>query len=43
MNEQTFNRRFEQLVTLVNNHVHKDELLRIMTEQVADDTEYNLM
>ena len=43
MNEQTFIRRFEQLVTLVNNHVHKDELLRIMTEQVADDTEYSLL
>ena len=43
MNEQTFQRRFEQLVTLVNIHPNKDELLRIMTEQVADDTEYVLM
>ena len=38
MNEQTFNRRFNQLVTLVNIHPNRDELLRIMTEQVADDT-----
>ena len=43
MNEQTFIRRLEQLVILINNHVHKDELLRIMTEQVADDTEYYLL
>ena len=39
MNEQTFNRRFNQLVTLVNIHPNRDELLRIMTEQVLDDTE----
>ena len=43
MNEQTFQRRFEQLVTLVNIHPNKDELLRIMTEQVVDDTEYSLL
>ena len=39
MNEQTFNRRFNQLVTLVNIHPNRDELLRIMQEQVTDDTE----
>ena len=38
MNEQTFNARFDQLVTLVNIHPEKDELLRLMTEQVLDDT-----
>ena len=38
MNEQTFERRFNQLVTLINIHSHKKELLRLMTEQVADDT-----
>lgn len=40
MNEQTFNRRFNQLVTLVNIHPQKDELLRLMTEQVTEDTEF---
>ena len=40
MNEQTFNARFDQLVTLVNIHPEKDELLRLMTEQVTDDTEF---
>jgi len=39
MNEQTFNRKFNQLVTLVNIHPNRDELLQIMLEQVTDDTE----
>ena len=39
MNEQTFIKRFDQLVTLVNIHPNRDELLRIMEEQVTDDTE----
>ena len=40
MKEQTFNRRFNQLVTLVDIHPNRDELLRIMEEQVTDDTEF---
>jgi hypothetical protein len=39
MNEQTFTKRFNQLVTLVNIHPNRDELLQIMAEQVTDDTE----
>ena len=39
MKEHTFSRRFDQLVTLVNIHPNRDELLRIMQEQVTDDTE----
>ena len=39
MKEHTFSRRFDQLVTLVNIHPNRDELLRIMEEQVTDDTE----
>ena len=38
MNEQTFNNRFNQLVTLINIHPNKDELLSLMTEQVIEDT-----
>lgn len=38
MNEQTFDRRRDQLVTLINNHPNKDELLNIMLQQIADDT-----
>jgi hypothetical protein len=37
MNEHTFNRRFNQLVTLVNIHPHKEELLNIMKQQMAED------
>ena len=40
MKEHTFNRRFDQLVTLINIHPNRDELLRIMAEQVTDDTEF---
>ena len=38
MNEQTFNRRYEQLVTLINIHPNKTELLNIMQQQLIDDT-----
>jgi hypothetical protein len=38
MNEQTFNRRLQQLVLQLNIHSHRDELLRIMAEQVSEDT-----
>ena len=38
MNEQTFNRRYNQLVTLVNIHPNKAELLNIMQQQIKDDT-----
>ena len=38
MNEQTFNRRFKQLTTLITTHPHRDELLTLMQEQVTDDT-----
>ena len=37
MNEQTFDRRLNQLVTLINNHKYKDELLNIMKQQMAED------
>ena len=38
MNEQTFDRRYNQLVTLVNIHPRKLELLNIMQQQIDDDT-----
>ena len=38
MNDQTFNRRLQQLVLNLNIHSHRDELLRLMAEQVAEDT-----
>ena len=38
MNERTFNRRYNQLVTLINIHPNKTELLNIMQQQMKDDT-----
>ena len=38
MNERTFNRRYNQLVTLINIHPNKTELLNIMQQQLKDDT-----
>ena len=38
MNERTFNRRYNQLVTLINIHPNKTELLNIMQQQIKDDT-----
>ena len=38
MTEHTFNRRYNQLVTLLNIHPNKTELLNIMQQQVAEDT-----
>ena len=38
MNEQNFTRKLEQLVTELNNHPNKTELLNIMQQQIKDDT-----
>ena len=40
MKEQTFCRRLKQLLTTIEIHPKRDEILRLMAEQVADDTEY---
>ena len=37
MNKTTFERRYQQLKMLVDNHPHKDELIAIMLQQVKDD------
>ena len=38
MKEHTFNTRYNQLVTLINIHPNKTELLNIMQQQLKDDT-----
>ena len=38
MTERTFDRRYNQLVTLINIHPNKTELLNIMQQQLKDDT-----
>lgn len=38
MTEQTFARKLAQFVTIINIHPHREELLRLMQEQVSEDT-----
>jgi hypothetical protein len=38
MTEQTFNRRLKQLIVEVENHNYREELLKLMQEQLLDDT-----
>ena len=38
MTEQTYNRRLNQLIIEVENHTRRDELLKLMQEQLIDDT-----
>ena len=38
MSTKTFKRRLETLIKDVDNHPHKDELIKLMEEQVQDDT-----
>ena len=38
MNEQTNNRRLDQLLHQVNTHPFREELLNIMSQQLVDDT-----
>ena len=37
MNKRTFNIRKAELLRDINKHPHKDELLNIMQQQIADD------
>ena len=36
MNETTYTRRSNELLQQIQNHPHKDELLNIMLQQMAD-------
>ena len=38
MTEQTYNSRLNQLIIEVENHTRRDELLKLMQEQLIDDT-----
>jgi hypothetical protein len=38
MTEQTYNRRLNQLIIEVKNHTQRNELLKLMQEQLIDDT-----
>jgi hypothetical protein len=38
MTSKTFERRLQQLIEEIMQHPHKDELLQLAQEQLADDT-----
>ena len=38
MTEQTYSRRLNQLIVEVENHTNREELLKLMQEQLLDDT-----
>jgi len=38
MTEQAFTRAYNKLLSQLENHSHKDELLNIMSQQILDDT-----
>ena len=38
MKKRTSEIRYQELIRDVKNHPHKDELIQIMADQVADDT-----
>ena len=38
MNQKTFNRRLQLLSSEIHRHPNADELLNIMSQQLADDT-----
>lgn len=38
MTEATYNRYVERLFDELNEHPYRDELLKLMAEQLADDT-----
>ena len=39
MSNTTFERRLDQLIEEIENHTHRDELLKLIAEQQNDDVE----
>jgi hypothetical protein len=39
MTESTFNRRLSQLIAQVQDHPHREEIVRLALEQLAHDTD----
>lgn len=40
MSEQTFSRRLQQLISQLENHPHREEILKLASEQLADDSTF---
>lgn len=42
MTNYTFSRRLSQLIAEVENHPHRDEIIKLAQEQLIDDNEFTL-
>jgi hypothetical protein len=42
MSKTTFNRRLQQLIQQVENHPHRDEIIKLAQEQLIDDNNFTI-
>lgn len=42
MTNKTFSRRLQQLIQQVENHQHRDEIIKLAQEQLIDDNEFTI-
>lgn len=42
MTNNTFSRRLQQLIQQVENHPHRDEIIKLAQEQLVDEAEFTL-
>ncbi len=42
MTNKTFSRRLAQLIQQVENHPHRDEIIKLAQEQLIDDAEFTI-
>jgi hypothetical protein len=42
MTNTTFSRRLQQLIQQVENHPHRDEIIKLAQEQLIDEAEFTL-
>lgn len=42
MSNTTFNRRLQQLIQQVENHPHRDEIIKLAQEQLIDDNNFTI-
>ena len=42
MTNKTFSRRLQQLIQQVENHPHRDEIIKLAQEQLIDEAEFTI-
>lgn len=42
MTNATFSRRLQQLIQQVENHPHRDEIIKLAQEQLVDDNDFTI-